>query len=489
MPGPKLRFGLFEVDTTSGELRKDGLKVKLQEQPFQVLTALLERPLEVVTRDELQKRLWPGDTVTDFDRGLNKAISRVRDALGDDAANPRFIATLPQRGYRWLVPLDAQSAELVPNARLSDPVSTDRSAVPVLASAAVPRRKPFAWFGAYGLLGLVSALALGLWVHFKLRDRDEFRRLEMQGEFYVSKWTEAEVRKGIELYQKAIALRPDSAPAYAGLGAGWSFLSDLHAPPNEVMPRSKAAGLTALRLNDSLAAAHVTLGVVKMQYEWDWAGAEQEYKRAIAIDPAEPAGHRLYAWLLVALGRFEQARREMDAAMEADPTNGFYHAEMALVWYFGRNYERCVEQCRRAIALDATSYWPHMVLGWTYEQQGKLDVGIEELHQANHLMDNPQVTASLGHAYAVAKRPVDARRVISDLVELSKRRYVSPYDIATVWAGLGDEAQTLAWLETAHDDRSGWLALWSKVDPRFDSIRSSGQFRSILRRTGLLSGN
>jgi len=482
--GPKFRFGVFEVDPASGELRKDGGKIKLQEQPFQVLIALLERPQELVTRDELQKRLWPADTFTDFDRGLNKAVSRVRDALGDDAAHPRFIATLPQRGYRWLVPLDAGGIGPPPQPDLEHGASDrDRSGTAAAESAPVSQRKRFPWLWA-GALALLLAAVLVSWADHWWHQREEVRSLEMQGGFYVSKWTEAEVRKGIEYYQRATALNPASATAYAGLADGWSFLSDLHAPPHDVMPKSKAAALRALQLNDSLASAHVTLGVVKMNYDWDWAGAEKEFKRAIALDPVDPAGHRLYSWLLTAQGRFEEAQREMRVSLEAEPANSFYHAEFALVWYFSRNYEQCVEQCRRAIALDATSYWPRMVLGWAYEQQGKMDSATDELHRASRLADNAQVAGSLGHAYAVAGRRVEARRVISDLVEDSRRRYVSPYDIAIVWAGLGDDAQTLLWLEKAHDERSGWLALWSKVDPRFDSVRSGKQFQSLLRKTG-----
>ena len=107
---PLIRFGIFKVHSQSGELRRSGLKIKLQEQPFQVLMMLLERAGKVVTREQLQKRLWPADTFVDFDRGLNRAISRLRDALGDDSNNPRFIETLPQRGYRFIVPVETQPA-------------------------------------------------------------------------------------------------------------------------------------------------------------------------------------------------------------------------------------------------------------------------------------------------------------------------------------------------------------------------------------------
>src|ERR1039458_4119727 len=151
----------------------------------------------------------------------------------------------------------------------------------------------------------------------------------------------------------------------------------------------------------------------------------------------------------------------------------------------GRRSAACVEQCRRSIGVDATSYWPHMLLGWTYEQQGNFEGALDELKQANRKADHPQVIASLGHAYAVAGRRGEAESVIAELQESSRHKYVSPYDVATVYAGLGDREQTLVWLEKAYQDRSGWLALWAKVDPKFAAIRPDLRFQGLMRRVGL----
>jgi tetratricopeptide (TPR) repeat protein len=306
----------------------------------------------------------------------------------------------------------------------------------------------------------------------------------MQGEFFVSKWTEAEVRKGIEYYNRAIALDPTSATSYAGLSVGWNFLSDLHVPPHEAMPRAKAAALAAVRLDDSLAWAHLELGIVRMQYDWDWAGAEQEFQRAIALDPSFAPAQRMYGWLLVGLGRFEEAQRALRRPLATDPANEFNLMELGMSQYFARQNEQAVEQCRRAIALDPTSYWSHMVLGWAHTQTGDFPAAVAGLQQANRLSDNPQVIASLGHAYALAGRRTEAQKVLKLLEETSRRRYVSPYDVATVYAGLGENEQALLWLEKACEDRTGWLALWVKVDPKFDSLRSRPRFQNLLRRVG-----
>ena len=151
---PRISFGIFEVDLASGELRKQGVRIKLQEQPFQALMALVERPGEVLTREELQKRLWPADTVVDFDRGLNKAINRVREALGDDADNPRFIETLPQRGYRFLAQVETFTVE--PTA---SPPQPEIGPGPTGAPRRIERRGLLAIAG-----GLISVPLLYHWV-------------------------------------------------------------------------------------------------------------------------------------------------------------------------------------------------------------------------------------------------------------------------------------------------------------------------------------
>ena len=258
----------------------------------------------------------------------------------------------------------------------------------------------------------------------------------------------------------------------------------MHVPPHQAMPRAKAAALAAIGLDDSLAWPHVNLGVVKMQYDWDWAGAEQEFRRAIALEPSFAPAHRIYGWLLIALGRIEEAQAALRRPLAADPTNDFNLMELGLSHYFAREYEQAVEQCRRAIGLDPTLYWSHMVLGWAQTLRGDFTAAIAGLHQANRLNDNPQVIASLGHAYALAGRRAEAQKVLALLEETSRRRYVSPYDVATVYAGLGEKEQALLWLEKACDDRSGWLALWVKVDPKFDSLRSVPRFQNLLRRVG-----
>jgi tetratricopeptide (TPR) repeat protein len=327
-------------------------------------------------------------------------------------------------------------------------------------------------------------VGVGFWLYFWLGKKAAVRELEFKGDFYATMWTEAEVRKGLEYYNRAVALDPHSASAYDGLATGWNLLSDLHVSPREAQPKAKAAALKALQLDEAYAPAHVSLGVIKMQYEWDRAGAEQEFKRAIALAPEYTPAHHLYGWDLIAVGRFDEAEAEMRWAAEANPLADINLWGLGLCLYFEGQYDEAIEQYRRAIGVEPRSYWAHMLLGWAYIQQGKHPEALAALKEANRINDGPQTLASLGHAYAVAGRRVEAQKVIKELEERARQRYISPYDVATIYAGLGDAEQALSWLEKAYEDRSGWLGLWLKVDPKFDRLRRDPRFQDLLRRVG-----
>ena len=251
------------------------------------------------------------------------------------------------------------------------------------------------------------------------------------------------------------------------------------------MPQAKAAALRALQLDETYSDAHISLGVVKMQYDWDWAGAEAEFKRALALEPDNHGAHQLYGWYLMATGRLEEAQAAMKRVAESDPLDNFSLWELGLCFYFARQPEQSVEQYRRAIAVEPRAYWPHMLLGWVYAQQGKAAEALAEAQQARRLNDCPQTLAALGYVYATSQQRAEAQKVLAELQALASRKYVSPYDVATIYAGLGESEQALVWLEKAYEDRSGWLALWLKVDPKFDGLRADERFRDLLRRIGL----
>ncbi len=475
-------FGLFRLDAGERLLLRDGKVVPLTPKAFDLLLALVEQPGRLLEKEVLLKTVWPGSFVEE--NNLADNISRLRKALGEGEQGQKFIKTIPKRGYRFVAEVrkhNGSRTQPIVEAAATPAGSDETLTVP---PAPASRRNPFST--TLRLLVIVAPVLIGtgLWLHFRLERSAEVRQLEFQGDFYIARWTEAEIRKGLEYYNRAVALDPNSASAYSGQATAWIFLTDLYTSPREAMPKAKAAAQNALQRDDSHVGARVSLGVIKMEYEWDWPGAEAEFKRALKRAPDYDPAHQLYGWYLIAVGRLAEAQTEMERVTETDALNDFTLWELGLCFYFQRQYEQAVEQYRRAIGVEPKSYWPHMLLGWAYEQQGKFSDAIAESNKAYLLNDNPQVLAALGHAYAVAGQRAEAQKLIEELQETAKLKYVSPYDLATIYAGLGEKEQALAQLEKAYEDRSGWLALWLKVDPKFDGLRADERFRDLLRRVG-----
>jgi DNA-binding winged helix-turn-helix (wHTH) protein/Tfp pilus assembly protein PilF len=484
-------FGLFRLDAAERQLLRAGEGVPLTPKAFDLLLALVEQPGHLLEKEALLKAVWP-DTFVE-ENNLTDNISRLRKTLGEGENGQKFIETVPKRGYRFVAEVKRQNGvEAKPP--VEEPViptvtgETQRSAETQQTASRISSRAQRVNRSTImlTLLALVvpALIGGGVWQYFWMEKRAEVQQLQFQGKFYLDRWTEDEVKKGIEYYNRAVALDPNSVSAYEGLALGWMALSDLHLPPREAMPKAQAAAMRALQLDESSVRAHISLGMVKTQYEWDWVGAEKEFKRAFALDPEYNEIHQIYGWHLIAMGRFDEARVEMNRALGSNPLNDFGLWGLGDSFYFSRQYEQAVEQYRRAIGVGPKLYWSHLMLGSAYGQQDKFTEAIAELNQAYKLNDSPQVLASLGYTYARSGQRDEAQKVIAELQETSKRRYVSPYDMATIFAGLAEKEQAMAWLEKAFDDRSGWLALWLKVDPKFDGLRADDHFRDLLRRIG-----
>jgi DNA-binding winged helix-turn-helix (wHTH) protein/Flp pilus assembly protein TadD len=527
------RFGLFEVDLAQGVLMKQGRTIKLQEQPLRILAILLNNRGQTVTREQLRHALWTDDTFVDFDRSLNAAVAKLRQALGDSADNPRFIETQARRGYRFIAPLNVAvepvpvitTAE-APHSRsatesVSDGIiisppkgayvpqfeeigpetsSTNGEMPPLLpapcqetggasgrGSARVRSNAPTKVLVA--ALSILIVAVLGTWLYSWVQQQRKLLQLEAKSGVLMDtvsedNWSGGSILRAIEYYRQILALNPKSRSAYSDLASGYLLSSDLFVSPREAMPKAELAATRANQLDGRLWRPHVSLGLIKLQFEWDWPGARHEFQRAMAMAPNEPLPHHLYGWYLISEGRLQQARAELEHAVALEPSNDFGYWELGLDYYFSGQQENGAEQSRRAIALQPKDYWPHMVLGWILEQQGKFDEAISEMTIATRLTDTPQAIAALAHAQASAGRHTQAQGLLRELAEMSKRRYVSPYDIATVYAANADTEQTVTFLEKAYDDRSGWLALWLRVDPKFDCVRGHQRFSALLERIG-----
>jgi DNA-binding winged helix-turn-helix (wHTH) protein/tetratricopeptide (TPR) repeat protein len=308
----------------------------------------------------------------------------------------------------------------------------------------------------------------------------------LRGRYFWDKRTEEEMKKAIGYFEQAITLDRGYALALSGLADTYFLLGAYRAlPPSECFPQARQAAEQALKLDDTLAEAHCTLAYVKACYDWDWQGAERGFKRTLSLNPNYATGHIWYSDYLSAIGRFEEALNEVRRALELDPLSLINNLNLALPHYFARQYDSAIEQILKALELDPYSALGHWSLGQAYRQSGKHEEALGELHKATELSGgSPLVLAALGHTYAVAGQPQEAHKIIAQLQACAHRRYVSPYEIAVIFAGLGEPERAFEWLDRACEEHAGRL-FFLRVDPYWDNLREYRRFTSLLQQVGL----
>ncbi len=570
MSSSVVRFGAFEVHFRSGELRKSGVRLKLPGQPLQVLEVLLEQPGVVISRDELRHRLWADDTFVDFDNALNTAVNKLREVLCDTATNPRFIETLPRRGYRFIAHVD------LPAAAAQAP---ERGGKPMLVVLPFDNlgRDPEQEYFADGLteemishlgrlhsarLGVIartsamqykgtnkSVLEIGreLGVDFVLegtvrrggdrvritaqliRASDQVhlwaesydrtltdildiqtevahhigRSLAMEllpgeprsalntaayeaylkGRFHWSRRTEEGFKKALVCYRQSIELDPNYAPPYVGLSEiygvlglygvlGWNRFS----PPGEVAARAKASALMALKIDPSLPEAHTALAFTRLVHDWDWHGAEEEFRLALELNTNQALSHCWYAFYLAAVGRLDEAIFEVKASLALDPLSLVANTHVGWILYLTRRYDEALRQLNSVLEMDPDFAIAHGYLGVLYFQKMRYREAQREFGKAFKAFGNPTVYAALRECYEAARKGEPARIVQDDLL--------SPYLRAIVQLSVDRKEQAMDSLEQAYATRSGWL-IFLGLEPTLDGLRSDPRFEILLRRLGL----
>jgi TolB-like protein/DNA-binding winged helix-turn-helix (wHTH) protein/Tfp pilus assembly protein PilF len=630
-----VRFGIFEVDLNAGELRKGGIKIKVHGQPFEVLTLLLARPGEVVPREELRQTLWPTETFVDFDHGVNTAINRLREALGDSAENPRFIETVPRRGYRFVAPIETQNSMdsgttvLGSETSSSGAIRTEAKGVPrsygirakVLASAVVAaiallailslssvrerwlgRRSPpriqslavlplvslssdtgqdyftdgmteelttdlgkisalrvisrtsamqykgtkkslpeiarelnvdaivegtvarsgsqvritanllqaspekHLWGGSYErevgdaltVQGQLSqAVAREIQVTLTQKEQDllaasrpvnpEAQDLYFRGlyaEFGVEFGTAESSGKAINYFQKAIQKDPNYAKPYAGLAAVYANWVPGMNGPRDLMPKAKELALKALQLDDTLADAHSVLGKIKLDYDWDWSAAEEEYKQAMKLSPNQAWAHHWHSRGLVDRGQTEEAIAEAKVSLALDPSP--YEWDWPIyVFLLARRYDLAGERTQKLLAIAPNYVWGHFELARLYEQQGKLEEAAQEFLKADELFGtDPKKLAQLKEAMAKSGAQGYWKRTLENYRESANSSYVPSVLVAEVCVRVGDKECAFEWLERGFEERDD-LMTDLKVEPVFDGLRSDPRFQDLIRRVGI----
>jgi TolB-like protein/DNA-binding winged helix-turn-helix (wHTH) protein/Flp pilus assembly protein TadD len=630
-PPKRLRFGVFEADPRLGELTKHGKRLPLQEQPFQLLAMLLERPGELVSREELRAKIWP-QTIVDFDHGLNKAISKIRDALGDSAENPRFIETVARRGYRFLAdvavvqdgpperaagdpvlqvdagPLARREAgissrgppraltwrllgfglALVLAAALSWILYTSRNSAPTIRSLAVlPLKnlsgdvsqdyftdgmteelitqlgqisslrvissrsamfykdvdKPLAdiarelsvqavlegsvlrsgdrvritaqlirvpadeqmWAQSYegelrDTLALQSEVAQAVAEQIRatlsrrqqavLRNRKTVNPAAyedyLKGRYFWNKRTGDGLKKAIDYFSRAVETDPTYAEAYSGLADAYALSGDWAygvLAPQDAFRQARAAATRALALDDALGEAHTSLAFALDLYAWDWAAAENEYKRAIELNPGYATAHHWYAWHLLVMGRNGEGIFEMRRAESLDPLSLIISANLAEALCVAHLYDESMKQSEKTLGMDPNFAVAHYALGQALEQKHMHDEAIAEFQRAIELSGHSGAfDSNLAYVYAVSGRKVEAEDIVKDLVARPDKNPSIDANIALVYVGLGDNDQAMIWLNKAYEARFNPSIL---LRPGFDRLRSDARFVDLRRRLGL----
>jgi TolB-like protein/DNA-binding winged helix-turn-helix (wHTH) protein/Tfp pilus assembly protein PilF len=658
-PDSIYRFASFELDASSGELRKHGYRVPLQDQPFRILCLLLDRPTELITREEIREALWAADTFVDFDRSLNKAMVKLRQALDDDADAPRFIQTLPKRGYRFSMAVEVSSTGVGANGRASDG-STAVSGPEYRAAGdiggdgvdggndaardpehvtAIPRdgrlRRVIPWVSRS--LATLACIGIVLWLMpMKWRDQlmppifrtpirslavlpldnfsgdpaqdyfadgmtddlttslariqslrvvsrstmNQYRKsprpipqiahelnvdaviegsvvrwgdkvritvqlidarhdrhlwaqsyerqltsiLEVQdaiamdvasqvqtsvgtlahgsaiaraaprapirpnayddflhGRDEMNKQSVHAIRKAAEYFQQAIDDDPQYARAYAGLADAYALLANYRGLlPSEAYPLARAAAAKALELDPDLPEAHGSLALVRHHYDWDWKGAEVEYKRSIELQPNyAPAYHR-YAWFLSDIGRHDEAIREIRRAQELDPSSIVVATNVGRTLYQARDYDEAIIELQKALEMDPDRIYTHIFLGMAYDAKHMCSQALNEFRIVQTFTGGIDGAAAV-HAFATCGLIAESHRTLALIANLNIDPIHDWFFVAGDFAALGDKDRAFEWLEIAFQKRDFFLTE-IKGHPYMDPLRSDLRFQHLLER-------
>ena len=612
-------FGVFELDAAAGELRKSGVLIRVAPQPLKLLLLLTSRPGELVTREEIREAIWGKETYVDFDQGLNVCMRQIRAALSDDAATPRYVETLPRRGYRFVAPVQAVGprgdVDVLPAPRSGPVLRLPRiligsvalaicaaagiwivwrdgramtnppvSSIAVLPFADLSPQKDQAyfcegvaeeliyaltqvkglkvvargssfrfagkqqdardvgaklgvdsvlegvlrregdwlritawlvdarngyqiWSGAYddkleNLLEVQKRVAEAILLSLSVKlDRGQVAargpanqeqvgvyELYLQVRYHWSKRSVESLKKSLEYFQEAVTRDSGFAPAHAGLADSYALLGNNGGMAvDAAFSRSRAEAMLALRLNDRLAEAHVSLGFIRWIYDADWAGAETEFRRAIELSPGSSEGHHMHAHVLQQTGHLDEALAAMKLASRLDPLSLPISEEVGHTLYLQREYDHAIQQYWKTLAIDASFVRTYDALGWAYAQKGMYAEAEAAFLKAGGMRglsgSEPDAAAAVAYVAARGGRAKEARGWLRE-AEGRGQGKVQPRALAMVHLALGERDAAIEWLKKACNQRP-FGANYLKSDPLWDDLRPDPRFTALLARLKL----
>ena len=577
-------FNGFRLERAQGRLLFNGQPVPLKPKILDLLLFLVQMHGQLVVKDDLMKEIWP-DTIVE-ENNITVSMSVLRKALGEDRIKPRFIETVPRRGYRFIAevteifqdqtavtnagPIDLQTAPqeepidslaVLPmesggddqnveylSEGITESIINMLSRIPklrVLACSTVFRFKGKTidpqevgvllnvkavmmirvmrldekliirselvrvsdgsqlWGEQYGrgpsdILAIQDEIAKAITgsLKFKLNPRDQIRltkqptdnieayNLYLRGRYFWNKYDKEWVLKAIEAFKQAIQIDSTYALAYCGMADSYFRLSNLHFPPREVLPKAKEAALRAVEIDENLAEAHSSLGLVNVYYDHDWIGAESEFRKAIKLNPDLVSSHQRYGSYLTFMGRFEESIRHYETALDLDPFSLQINMNLATTYFLRGEYERSINHLAKTIELEPNYMPTHFLLGCAYIQQNRLTEAIAEFQFIYKLNEEAWMALGfMGYAHALADQRAEAETLLNILQEISLRKYVSPYSMLVIHLALGPEERVFELLEQLYEERNDWL-VWLRVSPELKSLRNDPRFKNLLRRIG-----
>ena len=626
------QFQGFELDVARFELRRNGRTLRLEKIPMELLILLVSRDGALVSRDDIIAKLWGPNVFIETELGINTAVRKIRQTLGDDPERPRFVQTVFGKGYRFIGQIKVVGDHNVAPAVVSPPPSVSMTERDRLAGTSTPtvRRKKWIVALAAGLALILAALTFNYFdwkrwlprppvqsiavlplknlsgnpaddyfadgmtdelitnlakisalrvssytsvIRYKsspaplpqiakelqvdaivegavlrsgeqiritaqliyaardqhlwaeeyqryLRDvlylqrevaRDVAQQVRvtltpneqsrlatagavdpaayesyLRGRSFWNQRSEASLLKAIEQFNKAIEVDPGYAPAHSGLADCYTTLGYLsYLDPLDAFPRARDAAVKALALDSSLAEAHTSLAYYNLYHAWNWVEAENEFNRAIQLNPNYATAHDWYSYYLMAMGRFDDAWKEVNRARELDPLSVTIQTDIGFNYFYRRDYDEAINQLRATLSVSPKFPLAHLWLGRAYQQKKMYSEAIDAFNKTDAALPGWVVTiAGTGNAYGEWGHRAEAEQVLNRLSEFANAKYVTPYGVALVYAGLGDRNRAFAWLDKAVAGRSHWL-VWLNRDPRWDRLRPDPRFSDVKKRVGL----
>ena len=315
-------------------------------------------------------------------------------------------------------------------------------------------------------------------------DNAEAYRLYLKGRYFWDKRNREGMENAIKNYNEAIALDPDYALAYAGLADCYLFPQHARETPQVTIPKSRALAMKALDLDDTLAEAHATLAFIKMRYDYDWTGAEQEFKQSIELNPNYPVTHQYYGTFLVNTGKTDEGLREINRALELDPLSVTINWSLGLNLYHARRYDEAIAQLQKVLQMDSSHELTYGSLATAYAQKGMFADAIATQQKLAALYKDSSLRFGLPYIYAVSGRREEVQWMLDELKNKLEQNDFRSFQMAKIYVALGQQERAFEWLNRAYENRD-FDMIFLKVDPSLDPLRDDPRFQDLMRRVGL----